>query len=1483
MEEAFLTPGEPDRPNEVSFMDAMAVYMGMDIPKNLGPTSEAEAALAFLESLWLFCQNDETTEHVEQNCSPDNGSYMDAAKRLHDMAFVSATLPCDQVKQDLSFAMCETTFPNGLSLSQAGSHNEIDTLPAAETEFEVTHHDPRIECVVEAVIERIALNLNKDLEENLQEGKPQPLLNQLVNSGLSSANGHVIQTLRAFTMKEKRIAAGLVATWNGTEKHAARMLAVHADSILQELKHAQRNFQFALNKLSNAAQCVQGTLQAWHWSIESSTNQAAVHSLKAALKSLFKCLKDNVSLYHTKASVKKKADAALARILLLKGKNPYEAQRQVRNAQQHNRLARRMKQAVEAGRAHVLQQLLCEHHTWSAALQASADMQECELAFQREMGGLAMVEKVESYMLKHTKHHVDMLDPTGRSHVFPSQAAHITHTQCGAPKCFPESSQTLQVEADRQLLDIAMSKHSLSAHEFDGSWGTNAKRPYTHLLGTKDQVRNCGSDPSQTNGHFSASPVASTQFVVHPAQAIFRDFEPGLTYSLQVTLTNRSSQRSACRVLETSASVAGILEINMDPPGFLSAGMSCHMRLLFKPQVDEDMSTTVQIATDLGKLTMPVKCLRRRAAISLSASLIDFGACVVGDKRVRTFELQNSGALQVKYVVAAYQQSIPGELEPVQTTAYTYRGAPATGPEFKPAFCFGPFTITPQQGVCTGYTTVLFHAAFEPSEVKKLEVVLELTCTALGKDVREDHTVSIHLQGTALDLPIKTNADILDFRTCMAGKKYRGQFVLYNSSQMPRKAVISGPLCTARWMSLNPGCALVQGHGKVSVSVDFTPTAAMLQQCSKYLLPGRRSIELPISITVPDQPIPLQIAVKATLSSPDLQIEPQVHNLGVCNVNERVTSAFVITNTTLVEQSYAIVCLPGDVIIRECTGVIPPNTRKQLGVIYTPQVAGLCNFHVKVKTLCLQARTLSFQADVVRPQLSLSHNFVELKATSFSGTTTASVLLQNFGTISQKFAFDARNSSVRITPASGSLAGGSSVRVQVDHSPKGAGALQCLEQSVTTSETVQDGQQPWVVLSGQERVRNPQTPSHPISHVIGCYSCVLGRSPVHAACTSLEVRTCEVTSGLVLAGASVDWKSGRFICDFGVIPSGSSRSKTLTLLNMRSNAMQLKCKPLNPFGPFEQVTACPTARGAAATPLRIQFAPKTGGAYMELLQIEAGALSLICELHGAAEHPTWNVSQDVPVDMMTRITGGSHALIQIENPCGFPSSCSLESRPRGFFNTGNCPSLIVQPCWISASPRDVADVQLSYRPDWQGPHFEQFINISSCGPDDGKDVALKDSVFIGCMRICGPHLSCIGVRLPPSLPPAGRRPGRVFTALMKFPTVKHGEEGSIDLLVQNLRPTSLTSEVQVTFQNLTVQERLLGWKVHPMQLALRSGDTQAINVTLALSDHGLEASAAALGLNDEFILTLNGKSVDTCAPGNLLANIALIFSASTVP
>lgn len=66
---------------------------------------------------------------------------------------------------------------------------------------------------------------------------------------------------------------------------------------------------------------------------------------------------------------------------------------------------------------------------------------------------------------------------------------------------------------------------------------------------------------------------------------VFRNFEVGKTYSKKVKLTNVSYTVNRLQYEGVSGKIADFVTVTFDPPGSMSAGMSCSMQVSFSPQV----------------------------------------------------------------------------------------------------------------------------------------------------------------------------------------------------------------------------------------------------------------------------------------------------------------------------------------------------------------------------------------------------------------------------------------------------------------------------------------------------------------------------------------------------------------------------------------------------------------------------------------------------------------------------------------------------------------------------------------------------------------------------------------------------------------------------------------------------------------------------------------------------------------------------------
>ena len=66
---------------------------------------------------------------------------------------------------------------------------------------------------------------------------------------------------------------------------------------------------------------------------------------------------------------------------------------------------------------------------------------------------------------------------------------------------------------------------------------------------------------------------------------LFKNFDVGKVYSKKVRLTNVSYTVNRCHLEKVSDDIAYFISVTFDPPGSMSAGMSCNMHVTFSPQV----------------------------------------------------------------------------------------------------------------------------------------------------------------------------------------------------------------------------------------------------------------------------------------------------------------------------------------------------------------------------------------------------------------------------------------------------------------------------------------------------------------------------------------------------------------------------------------------------------------------------------------------------------------------------------------------------------------------------------------------------------------------------------------------------------------------------------------------------------------------------------------------------------------------------------
>ncbi|NWS69566.1 CFA74 protein, partial [Crotophaga sulcirostris] len=147
----------------------------------------------------------------------------------------------------------------------------------------------------------------------------------------------------------------------------------------------------------------------------------------------------------------------------------------------------------------------------------------------------------------------------------------------------------------------------------------------------------------------SDSECKRSTFYSKPGCIHFKDFDVGQTYKKKIILINASYSVNFCRLVGISEWLKDFISVHFDPPGKMSAGMSCEVVVTFKPMINEALEGEVMFKSQTGSFSVPLKCTPKRCILALDKELIDFGSHVVGETISRTITLTNSGALGTRF------------------------------------------------------------------------------------------------------------------------------------------------------------------------------------------------------------------------------------------------------------------------------------------------------------------------------------------------------------------------------------------------------------------------------------------------------------------------------------------------------------------------------------------------------------------------------------------------------------------------------------------------------------------------------------------------------------------------------------------------------------------------------------------------------------------------------------------------------------------
>ncbi|XP_053433112.1 cilia- and flagella-associated protein 74 [Nycticebus coucang] len=552
------------------------------------------------------------------------------------------------------------------------------------------------------------------------------------------------------------------------------------------------------------------------------------------------------------------------------------------------------------------------------------------------------------------------------------------------------------------------------------------------LARTMDRLRSGLIHRQVASGReFKGCPFNSKPEIIH-----FKDFDVGKVYKKKITLINATYTINYCKLVGVEEHLRDFIHTHFDPPGPMSAGMSCEVLITFKPMINKDLEGNVSFMAQTGGFSVPLKCSTKKCSVSLDKELVDFGSYVVGETASRTITLTNVGGLGTWFrILPASDPCESDELQSVMkmSSLFTYedkseKAIPSFSEQQLEANEFSPMDIPSRKD--SEKLDSKDQDDMRPAEAERLtveeqaEIMLgEITEGELGPfssikvpiiftpsipgevntrfkvTFKNPYCPTLHFRalGVAMDVPVWVQKPNVDLKICMYDRLYQDSVLVHTRSKAALRLKFEVCKELRGHVELLPETGYIQALSSYSVQLKFLPRHSLPEDAGKYFDQESRVLEAPMTIWVADQMKPVGFTVHAIVTTSDLEISPSEVDFGYCTIYEAIRTQIRLCNRSLLPQEFGFVRLPKFVDIQpnDGFGTILPLETLQLDVLFQPTRAKEYNFELVCKSEINRCFKLSCRAVGVHPPLELSHHQIKFAATALYDTSVAMVYISN--------------------------------------------------------------------------------------------------------------------------------------------------------------------------------------------------------------------------------------------------------------------------------------------------------------------------------------------------------------------------------------------------------------------------------------------------------------------------------------------------------
>ncbi|XP_027711280.1 cilia- and flagella-associated protein 74 isoform X2 [Vombatus ursinus] len=608
-----------------------------------------------------------------------------------------------------------------------------------------------------------------------------------------------------------------------------------------------------------------------------------------------------------------------------------------------------------------------------------------------------------------------------------------------------EEEETLTEPEIRGLWSEKYKPYKVPKDEVERKPVGGTKMEQDILANTLEKLRSGMVHKQVVSGReFKGCPFYSKPDLIH-----FKNFDVGKTYKKKMTLINASYTINYCKLVGVEDHLKDFITIHFDPPGPMSAGISCEVLITFRPMINKELEGNITFLAQTGSFSIPLKCTTKKCVLSLDKELIDFGTYVVGEIVSRTITLENHGALGTKFQLHRDTEKWDYEAKSLNTTDGTLYSLDDKVNEEKnttnlqdtqsEVYCPPTPDIIP--GIKPRVSTTLSeepyqeHAIITVEEPTSEEVEInsggsqaeirlgEVTTNEIGpfSSVKipiiftpmipgsseakfqltfknpDCQPLCFTAIGLAIIVPVWVPKPNVDLNICMYDRLYQDAVIIETRSKAALRLKFEVCEKLRKHMELLPETGYIQAQSSYSVQLKFLPRLSLPEDAGEYFDKETRVLQAPVTIRVADQKKPVQFTVHAILTTSDLEINPKEVNFGYCTIYEAVYTKITLMNKSLLPQEFGFINTPKYVEVQpnDGFGTILPLQSLPLDVIFKPRKAKEYDFQLICISEINREFTLSCKAIGVHPPLELSHYRVKFAATALFDMSTVTLYVIN--------------------------------------------------------------------------------------------------------------------------------------------------------------------------------------------------------------------------------------------------------------------------------------------------------------------------------------------------------------------------------------------------------------------------------------------------------------------------------------------------------